>query len=133
MKNHASRLERRLAVEREERLEPGPDERPGTWAARPARDGLIEEGFDEALRREIGPVDSRGGRGEIEPDRCPAGEVGKLHQQTFPELRSWFQAKYEILLGQDQGPRMGSFIAIYGLAETISILDRVLAGEDLSK
>src|SRR5579859_1336380 len=60
-------------------------------------------------------------------------EVGKQHPETFPELRSWFQAQYEILLGQDQGPRMGSFIALYGLAETIAILDRVLAGEDLSK
>ena len=60
-------------------------------------------------------------------------EVGKHHPQTFPELRAWFQAQYEILLGQDQGPRMGSFIALYGLTETIAILDRVLAGEDLSK
>ena len=59
-------------------------------------------------------------------------EVGKQHPNTFPELKSWFQAQYEILLGQDQGPRMGSFIALYGLTETIAILDRVLAGEDLS-
>ena len=60
-------------------------------------------------------------------------EVGKQHPKTFPELRAWFQAQYEILLGQDQGPRMGSFIALYGLNETIALLDRVLAGEDLGK
>jgi lysyl-tRNA synthetase class 1 len=60
-------------------------------------------------------------------------EVGKRYSKTFPELRGWFQAQYEILLGQDQGPRMGSFIALYGLGETITLLDRVLAGEDLGK
>jgi lysyl-tRNA synthetase class 1 len=60
-------------------------------------------------------------------------EVGKHHTGIFPELKAWFMAQYEILLGQDQGPRMGSFIALYGLPETIAILDRVLAGEDLSK
>jgi len=60
-------------------------------------------------------------------------EIGKKHADTFPELKNWFQALYETLLGQDQGPRMGSFIALYGVAETLALLDRVLAGEDLSK
>jgi lysyl-tRNA synthetase class 1 len=57
-------------------------------------------------------------------------EVGKRH--PLPDLRSWFRALYEILLGQSQGPRMGSFIALYGLAETITLIERALAGEDLS-
>ena len=39
-------------------------------------------------------------------------EIGKRH--PFPELRAWFKALYEVLLGQDQGPRFGSFIALYG-------------------
>jgi lysyl-tRNA synthetase class 1 len=60
-------------------------------------------------------------------------EIGKAHVATFPELKTWFQALYEILLGQDQGPRMGSFIALYGVSETLALLDRVLAGDDLSK
>ena len=60
-------------------------------------------------------------------------EIGKAHVATFPELKAWFQALYEILLGQDQGPRMGSFIALYGVDETLALLKRVLAGEDLSK
>lgn len=60
-------------------------------------------------------------------------EVGKAHPDTFPGLRDWFKALYQILLGQDQGPRMGSFIALYGVEETVSLIDRVLAGEDLSK
>ncbi len=57
-------------------------------------------------------------------------EVGKRH--PLPDLRAWFRALYEILLGQSQGPRMGSFIALYGLAETIRLIERALAGEDLS-
>jgi lysyl-tRNA synthetase class 1 len=40
-------------------------------------------------------------------------EVGKRH--PFESLRGWFQALYEILLGSSQGPRMGSFIALYGI------------------
>jgi len=57
-------------------------------------------------------------------------EVGKRHD--FEDLRAWFKALYEILLGRDQGPRMGSFIALYGVAETVSLIKRVLAGEDIS-
>ncbi len=57
-------------------------------------------------------------------------EVGKRH--AFPDLRAWFQALYEILLGQSQGPRMGSFIAVYGIRETAALIRRALAGEDLS-
>jgi lysyl-tRNA synthetase class 1 len=58
--------------------------------------------------------------------------VGKSHAQTFPELKAWFAALYNILLGQDQGPRMGSFIALFGREETIALIRRVLAGEDLA-
>jgi lysyl-tRNA synthetase class 1 len=57
-------------------------------------------------------------------------EVGKRH--PLPDLRAWFKALYEILLGQSQGPRMGSFIALYGRAETVQLIERALAGEDLS-
>ena len=47
----------------------------------------------------------------------------------FEPLRAWFQALYEVLLGQSQGPRFGSFVAIFGLAETIALIERALAGE----
>ena len=58
-------------------------------------------------------------------------EVGKRHD--FPELRAWFKALYEILLGQEQGPRMGSFMSLYGLPESIALIRRALAGEDLAE
>ena len=57
-------------------------------------------------------------------------EVGK--RQDFDSLRRWFQILYEILLGQEQGPRMGSFIRLYGIGETTLLIHRVLAGDDLS-
>jgi lysyl-tRNA synthetase class 1 len=58
-------------------------------------------------------------------------EIGKRH--GFANLRDWFKALYEILLGQEQGPRMGSFIALYGPAETAALVRRALAGEDLAR
>jgi lysyl-tRNA synthetase class 1 len=45
----------------------------------------------------------------------------------FEPLRSWFQALYEVLLGQSQGPRFGSFAAIFGLPRTIALMDEKLA------
>ena len=57
-------------------------------------------------------------------------EVGKRFE--FENLRDWFKALYEVLFGQSQGPRMGSFIALYGIAETVALIDKALAGADLS-
>ena len=37
-------------------------------------------------------------------------------------LRDWFRALYETLLGSPQGPRMGSFIALYGVANTRALI-----------
>jgi lysyl-tRNA synthetase, class I len=59
-------------------------------------------------------------------------EVGKRHT-CFAALKDWFNALYKILLGQESGPRMGSFIALYGIRETVALLNRAIAGEDLGK
>ena len=56
-------------------------------------------------------------------------EVGKRH--PFPDLKTWFQALYEILLGTSRGPRMGSFIALYGIPETVALIRRALAGKEM--
>ncbi len=56
--------------------------------------------------------------------------AGKEHD--FEPLRDWFKALYEILLGQSQGPRFGGFAELYGLEETITLMKRALAGEDLA-
>jgi lysyl-tRNA synthetase class 1 len=54
-------------------------------------------------------------------------EVGKA--AGFEPLRGWFSALYEVLLGQSQGPRFGSFVAIFGVERTIALIERALAGE----
>ena len=53
--------------------------------------------------------------------------VGKEH--GFDPLRDWFKALYEVLLGASQGPRFGGFIALYGVDETIALVEAGLAGE----
>jgi lysyl-tRNA synthetase class 1 len=57
-------------------------------------------------------------------------EIGKAHK--FENLRDWFKALYEVLFGQSQGPRFGSFAALYGVAETAVLVRRALAGDDLA-
>ena len=48
-------------------------------------------------------------------------EVGKRH--PFPELRAWFGCLYQVLLGQPEGPRFGQFVALYGIPETIGLIE----------
>ena len=52
-------------------------------------------------------------------------EVGKRH--GFEPLRDWFRALYETLLGSSQGPRMGSFIALYGIEGSRRLIAEALA------
>jgi lysyl-tRNA synthetase, class I len=40
---------------------------------------------------------------------------------------AWFAALYAVLLGQERGPRFGGFIALFGIAETIALIESVLA------
>jgi lysyl-tRNA synthetase, class I len=54
--------------------------------------------------------------------------IGKDEAHGFASLRDWFRALYEILLGSEQGPRMGSFIALYGVANTRRLIGEALAG-----
>lgn len=55
-------------------------------------------------------------------------DVGKFH--NFENLRTWFQALYEVLFGQSQGPRFGSFIALYGREETATLIDHALSRDE---
>jgi lysyl-tRNA synthetase class 1 len=52
-------------------------------------------------------------------------EVGKRH--PFGQLRDWFGCLYQVLLGQQEGPRFGQFVALYGIAETIALIGQALA------
>ena len=50
--------------------------------------------------------------------------VGK--EYDYDPLRDWFRVLYQALLGQEQGPRMGSFFLIYGLDNSIALIKQVL-------
>ncbi len=54
-------------------------------------------------------------------------EAGK--SAGFDPLRTWFSALYEVLLGQPQGPRFGSFVAIFGMDRTLALIEDALAGK----
>ena len=51
--------------------------------------------------------------------------VGKEHE--FENLRDWFKALYEVLLGQSQGPRFGSFVELYGVEETREMIRKAIS------
>jgi len=53
-------------------------------------------------------------------------EIGKDEQYGFVQLRDWFKALYETLLGAEQGPRMGSFIALYGMENSRRLIAQAL-------
>ena len=38
-------------------------------------------------------------------------------------LRDWFKLIYEVVFGEENGPRMGFFISFFGLKETIELIN----------
>jgi len=67
------------------------------------------------------------------PDDASAEEIqnivytiGKDPHYGFEQLRDWFKALYQTLLGADQGPRMGSFIALYGVENSRRLIAQAL-------
>ncbi len=51
-------------------------------------------------------------------------EVGKKHK--FENLKDFFKMVYQVMLGQDQGPRLGSFFKLFGIRETIDYLKKLI-------
>ena len=88
--------------------------------------------FREPTQQERSAMEDLAERLAAMPNNCD-GEtlqtevyaVGKDH--AFENLREWFQALYQVLLGQDQGPRFGSFAALYGKDQTVAMIKEALA------
>lgn len=72
------------------------------------------------------------------PDGTPADDIMTkvydfgLKYYSKETMREWFKAMYETLLGSSQGPRMGSFIALFGAAGTIGLIDAALAHAEVA-
>ncbi len=92
--------------------------------------------LSEALAEHLGSTDA-------EALQAVVYEVGRRH---FPDLsgkskspdgrpgvsQQWFQTIYRVLLGNERGPRFGSFIALYGVAETRALIAKALTGQIIS-
>jgi lysyl-tRNA synthetase class 1 len=64
---------------------------------------------------------------EAEAIQSAVFAVGK--EAGYDSLRDWFGCLYQVLLGQDEGPRMGSFIKLYGVDETRQLIAKALDGQ----
>ncbi len=51
-------------------------------------------------------------------------QIGRDHK--FENLRDWFKLIYQVLFGKEDGPRFGTFIAIYGIEQTIKLIEEKL-------
>ena len=84
--------------------------------ADPEREALTE--LRDRLAAYDGPVE----------DEALQAIVYDVGRDRFEPLRDWFRALYEVLLGASHGPRFGGFIALYGVDETVRLIDDALAG-----
>lgn len=78
-------------------------------------------GFEvDALTELANLLEAMGDAATAEEIQYQVYEIGKKY--PFEDLKGWFKVLYEVLLGQQQGPRMGSFFALYGLSESVKLI-----------
>jgi lysyl-tRNA synthetase class 1 len=80
-----------------------------------------ERALMEDLKTSLESVDEKAG---AEAFQAVFYEVNKRH---FTELREGFRTFYQLFFGQDEGPRMGSFVELYGLPATLDLVTTILA------
>jgi lysyl-tRNA synthetase class 1 len=78
---------------------------------------LPEGEMPEAIQQKVYDVGRREPYKTVQKD----GSVGVA--------QSWFNMLYQVLLGEERGPRFGSFAALYGLANTRALIAKALKGE----
>jgi lysyl-tRNA synthetase class 1 len=67
--------------------------------------------------------------GGEDPAAVLQNEVYEIGKRRYGKegLRDWFKLLYETLLGSGQGPRMGSFFALYGIENSRRLIGEALA------
>ncbi|HUG61575.1 MAG TPA: lysine--tRNA ligase, partial [Methylomirabilota bacterium] len=98
---------------------PDAEEKRALSALREALDALSRDADGETVQDAVLAVGRSFPRYQDPAKRSPDGGPGVSLE--------WFSALYRILLGQERGPRFGSFVALYGVDETIQMIDNVLA------
>ncbi|TCM76205.1 lysine--tRNA ligase [Rhodovulum steppense] len=69
----------------------------------------------------------RGWQGGLDAEELQSLVFAVGREHGFENLRDWFKALYEVILGASQGPRFGGFIALYGVDETVRLIEDALA------
>ena len=83
-----------------------------------------EAGHLAALKSQLATLDDDSGAEAIQSIVYATGKAA-----NYENLREWFKCLYEVLLGQSEGPRMGSFFALYGREKSIQLIEDALAGK----
>jgi lysyl-tRNA synthetase class 1 len=98
--------------------DPSQEERKALADLRHALANLPEEASAEEIQNVIYEI----GR------RPPFLDEQKKSKDGRPGVSlDWFNMLYQVLLGQEKGPRFGSFVAVYGIENTIGMIDGALA------
>ncbi|MBP1807463.1 lysine--tRNA ligase [Rubellimicrobium aerolatum] len=69
----------------------------------------------------------RGHEGSHDPEELQTIVYAVGNEHGFQPLRDWFKGLYEVLLGATEGPRFGGFVALYGVEETVRLIEERLA------
>lgn len=97
----------------------------------------IESGALQALDKALSDLPSTADSDTIQSKLLDAGRTVPRYQDPTkvsptggPGVKlDWFQAIYEVLLGQERGPRLGTFIALYGIDNTRALIAKALGGQ----
>ena len=100
--------------------EPTPQERAALIDLRDALSQLVRDAPAEKIQEVVYEV------GRREPFLDKTGKIKTKDGKPGVAL-DWFNMLYQVLLGQEKGPRFGSFVAVYGLQNTIDMIDGALA------
>ncbi len=100
--------------------EPTDAERAALIALRDALSQLSHDASAEAVQEVVYEI------GRREPFLDTSGKVKTKDGKPGVSLE-WFNLLYQVLLGMQKGPRFGSFVAAYGLQNTIDMIDGALA------
>ena len=100
--------------------EPGEAERAALLDLRDALSQLPAEATGEQIQEVVYEV------GRREPFLDKTGKIKTKDGKPGVAL-DWFNMLYQVLLGQEKGPRFGSFVAVYGVKNTIDMIDGALA------
>jgi len=100
--------------------EPTPEERSALLDLRDALAQLNPDATSEAIQNVVYEI------GRREPFLDKTGKVNSKDGRPGVSL-DWFNMLYQVLLGQEKGPRFGSFVAVYGIENTVGMIDGALA------